>query len=148
MPENKDTKPDFKPPDPSTLVSPWPLGTTATIRALAWPDYSSPKELEHVLSVAEPLFGRNDSCLCLRHDPSVDIPLDDAIAAIEQALTNHPSSKDLNILIIDDKIDRSDWPRVGLSAFCAIQSEASGKGQRAEFINAQKVEIVSIAINI
>lgn len=128
--------------DLAKSLEPWPLGTEAFVRALAWPDYSNQEELQKILDVAEPLFGRDDACLCLRHDRTVDIPLDHAVRAVEDALAAYGRQEELQVLIIDDEIPQGEWVRVGMTAFCAILTTEDTTSVRFQFINAQGVQII------
>ena len=130
------------PEDRTASLEPWPLATEARLRAIAWPDYASEDELRRVLHVVEPLWGRADACLLLRHDEALDGPLDAAVEAVRRALSAFDRRGDLDVLFVDDPIPRADWPRVGVGAFCAILSGAAGAQERAEFIRAQPAELV------
>ncbi len=127
---------------PSPAPAPWPLATEARLRAIAWPDYASEDELRRVLHVVEPLWGRADACLLLRHDAALDGPLDAAVEAMRRALAAFDRPGDLAVLFVDGPIPRADWPRVGVGACCAILSGAGGADERAEFIRAQPAELV------
>lgn len=124
-------------------VEPWPLHTEAMLRVIAWPDYASVDALEKVLRVAEPLYGRKEFCLCLRHDPDVDIPMDEAGANLQKAFERLDQAIDLNVLFIDDAMSREDWPRLGKSVTAALHIIPIPGDIRTEFINALGVEVIT-----
>ena len=123
---------------------PWPLGTSAMLRILAWPDYTEAWQIDKVLQASSRLFGHDDACLCLRYDETIDPPLSQVTENINIQLQNRPEvqteSKDINILIIDDPIPQSDWYRVGLTAFCAVGFLDAPKSIRTQFIQVQHCE--------
>ncbi|MBN2530871.1 MAG: hypothetical protein JXR76_31080 [Deltaproteobacteria bacterium] len=123
---------------------PWPLGTNAMVRILAWPDYTKAEQVRRVLQASSRLFGHDDACLCLRYDASIDPPISQVTEIINSQLQMRPEfrleSKDINILIIDDDIPRDDWYRVGLTAFCAVGLNDENETIRAEFIRKQRCE--------
>ena len=133
--------------DIAKTYEPWPLGTTAMIRILAWPDYTQPEQIRKVLQASSRLFGHDDACLCLRHDASIDPPISQTIENINNQLQLRTEvSQDgleINILIIDDEIPRAEWYRVGLTAFCAVATSTSDD-LRTQFINAQRCEKIHV----
>lgn len=124
--------------------APWPLGTDAMVRILAWPNYSKSSHIQKVLQAARRLFGHEDACLCLRYHSSVDIPLENAVANIETALQSRNEQQEINILIVDDDIPNDQWYRVGLTAFCSIGINEEPQSIRRDFINAQRSEIIFV----
>src|SRR5712671_6312255 len=62
------------------------LATSAPHRLLAWPRYDQTADLDSLARHFGPLLvGRTDVCLCLRHDLTRDVPLADAVRAVEAA---------------------------------------------------------------
>ena len=127
---------------------PWPLGTDAMIRILAWPDYRQPEQIQNVLQAASRLFGHEDACLCLRYDISADPPVAEVVENINAQLQLRPEvtedQQEINILIVDDDIPHSEWYRVGLTAFCAVVTSEASEDIRAQFINVQRCEKIHV----
>ncbi|MBN2714273.1 MAG: hypothetical protein JXX14_00380 [Deltaproteobacteria bacterium] len=127
---------------------PWPLGTDAMVRILAWPDYTQPEEIRKVLQASSRLFGHSDACLCLRHDSSVDPPVSEVVDKINAELQQRPEvterGLEINILIVDDIIPGNEWYRVGLTAFCAVAIKRSTGDIRSQFIDVQRCEKVHV----
>ena len=122
---------------------PWPLSTDANLRVMAWPDYRDIESITRILMVSEPLFNNSDACLCLRHDKQVDIPLDEARQNVEHAFDKLSDRGELNILIVDDPIEKADWPRLGRSVTCVLQTDENIEPIRQEFVDALGVEVIS-----
>jgi hypothetical protein len=91
------------------------LATAAPHRILAWPRYDRATDLETLTKTFGPAFAqRSDVCLCLRHDPAIDVPVADAIAAVETALTKaFGESPPFEVLVVDGPLDGSGWAAVG-----------------------------------
>ncbi|MDJ0764963.1 MAG: class I SAM-dependent methyltransferase [Myxococcota bacterium] len=127
----------------AAATDPWPLSTHAALRVLAWPRYDDIKSIQRVLTVAEPLFGNSDACLCLRHDNAVDIPLVQVEAQLKKACDALNRGDDLNVLIVDDPIAKADLPRLGKSLTCALQTDPDTDPVRDAFIAGLGIEIIS-----
>jgi hypothetical protein len=128
--------------------TPWPMGTDAMVRILAWPDYTSDEQIQKVLQASCRLFDHDDACLCLRYDSRIDPPISQVVNNINIHLQKRPEvrelGQDINILIIDDEIPENEWYRVGLTAFCAIGFESSSDSTRGQFINVQRCEKIYV----
>ena len=127
----------------TATMDPWPLGTGAKLRVVAWPNYNDPESIGRVLMVSEPLFNNSDACLCLRYDKELDIPMDEAKKNLNAAFEKFSDRGELNILMIDDAMEKSDWPRLGKSATCVLQTDEEIDPTRREFIDALGIEIIS-----
>ena len=91
------------------------LATGARHRILAWPRYERAIDLETLARGFGPAFAdRDDVCLCLRHDPGIDIPLADAIAAVSAELTGAlgPDPR-FEVLMVDNPLDDGGWSSLG-----------------------------------
>ncbi len=121
----------------------WPLGTEATLRILAWPKYDDLDSLIRVLTVAEPLYGNPNACLCLRYDPDIDIPYEEATEQLEKAFEKVKRDGDLNVLMLDEPIPKTDWPRLGKAMTCVLQTDPKIDDIHTEFIAAMGIEIIS-----
>jgi hypothetical protein len=87
------------------------LATSACHRLLAWPRYERAIDLDTLVRTFGPAFSdRDDVCLCLRHDPAIDIPLPDAIAAVSAELTRAagPDPR-FEVLMVDNPLDEGGW---------------------------------------
>lgn len=124
-------------------VTPWPLSTDAVLRVLAWPRYDDLESINRVLMVVEPLFDNKNGCLCLRYDPEVDIPYEEAVAQLQRAFESSGRTGDLDVLFIDDKINPADWPRLGKSVSAAIFLDPSPDERHASFFSSLGVEVIS-----
>jgi hypothetical protein len=140
-------RPDKKKPQLSEIAiayTPWPMGTDAMVRILAWPDYTNAEQIQKVLQASCRLFGHDDACLCLRYDARIDPPISQVVENINAQLQKRPEvreqGQDINILIVDDEIPANEWYRVGLTAFCAVGFDSSPENTRDQFINAQRCE--------
>ncbi|MBN2340220.1 MAG: hypothetical protein JXX29_23085 [Deltaproteobacteria bacterium] len=124
----------------ATTYEPWPLGTDAMFRILAWPDYDNPSQLQKVLQASSRLFDNPDGCLILRYDKSLDGSIENVVQRVNTALARRGDQGELNILIVDDDIPESQWYRVGLTAFCAVGFKDDKDSVRHRFIIAQHGE--------
>lgn len=127
----------------AAVVIPWPLSTDAVIRILAWPRYEDLESLKKVLMVAEPLFDNKNGCLCLRHDPEVDIPYEEAVAQLQRAFDTSGRLGDLEVLFVDEKISAEEWPRLGKAVNAAVSLDDDVDARHAAFFAALDVEIIS-----
>lgn len=118
----------------TTSEAPWPLGTSASLRVLAWPDYSSVRDIETHLRIAEPMYGKPDACLCLRYDAGIDPPMSTVQNNLSQAFERLGRDISLNILIVDDAIPSHDSNRLGQAITAAILVDPSLAHPRAKFI--------------
>ena len=133
---------------PNDNMEPWPLATNAILRVLAWPRYDDTESIKRVLTVAEPLFDNQKGCLCLRHDPSHDIPYEQAVSELEIVFDMMGLQGDLEVLFINEPIEEKDWPRLGKSITAMIQVDAYLDEYRQSFVNAlarSDVEIIGVA---
>ncbi len=135
--------------DPSAIaeIEPWPLATNAVLRVLAWPKYDDTESLKRVLMVAEPLFNNQAGCLCLRHDPNHDIPYEEAVRQLELAFGAMDLSGDLEVLFINEALEKEDWSRLGKSVTAVIQVDNVLDEHRQSFINTlakDEVEIIGV----
>ncbi|MFO0982162.1 MAG: hypothetical protein U1E76_10560 [Planctomycetota bacterium] len=80
------------------------------------------------------LADRDDTCLCLRHDQAVDGPFDRALQALENAHARvlGPDT-DLEVLVINEPIDRSQWHRLGQSVHGWLALPSCTQAARADF---------------
>ncbi len=127
----------------ASVSAPWPLSTDAVLRVLAWPRYDDFESIKRVLTVAEPLFNNKNGCLCLRHDPDVDVPYDQAVSQLQSAFDSLNQKVDLEVLFIDEKIDPKDWPRLGKAVNAVINMDETLDATREAFIAALGVEVIS-----
>jgi hypothetical protein len=116
--------------DPPEVEEPFQLATAAPVRLLAWPDYAAPGELASMMRRFGARVADNpEVCLCLRHDPQVD---GDPAAAVEALQRAHDeivgADSSLEVLLIDDPMERDDWVRLG-AATHAVLVLASARAQ-------------------
>ena len=116
--------------DPPDDGGPFQLATAASVRLLAWPDYAQPGELASMMRrFGARLADNPDVCLCLRHDPQID---GDPAAAVEALQSAHDeivgADSSLEVLLIDDPMERDDWARLG-AATHAVLVLASARAQ-------------------
>jgi glycosyltransferase involved in cell wall biosynthesis len=125
-------------------LDPWPLATSADHAVIAWPQWKT-TELEHMLATyGQSLADRDDVCLVLRHDGACDPPLDLARAALVEAYENvfEPTTS-LQVLVLDDALNRADLARVGRSVRAAIALPSSTIDPRSAWLRALNVASVS-----
>jgi glycosyltransferase involved in cell wall biosynthesis len=99
------------------------LATQAAHRIVMWPRYDSPADLQALATELAPALvarGHADVCLCLRHDQGLDIPLDQAVRALEGAFARTPGADAIEVLIVDDPLDREGWEALGRAATAAL----------------------------
>ncbi|HXI57322.1 MAG TPA: glycosyltransferase [Polyangia bacterium] len=125
---------------PSAIAAPSSpsLATAATHRILAWPRYDRAADLEALCKGFGPaLLDGNDVCLCLRHDRTQDIPLDEAARAVESAFSRAlgPEAA-LEVLIVDDSLDDAGWVALGQSVTGVIALPSSQEPGRASRLGA------------
>ena len=115
-------------PEPGPMT----LATQAPHRVLAWPRYDSDAQLQGLAACARPLAQRADVCLCLRHDPSCDPPLDRVketlMRILGEALGDNPA---LEVLIVDNPLTPKQWPQLGHQATCMVQFGDESPTQKA-----------------
>ncbi len=127
----------------AAVDGPWPLATDASLRVLAWPQYDDLDSIVRVLTVAEPLYGNKDACLCLRYVGEIDIPYEQATEQLSKAFDRVDREGDLNVLIVDDIIPKEDWPRLGKAVTCVLQTDPTIDDIHTEFISALGIEVIS-----
>ena len=122
--------------NPNAVVTdePWPLATSAILRVLAWPMYDNVDSIKRILTVAEPLFDNQSGCLCLRHDPEVDIPYEQAVARLQQAFEEMGLTGDLEVLFVTEAMSAAEWPRLAKSMTAMIQVENVLDDVRKSFV--------------
>ena len=123
---------------------PWPLVSNAKTIAVAWPRYDSAADLEVLMAGYGRMFLDNpDTCLALRHDPAHDLPIESAMAAVTW-MFNKVLGEDANleVLVIDDAMNPSQWHRLGRSVTSSLVLPSSHAcDTRAEFISTMGAEI-------
>lgn len=93
--------------------SPWPLGTRASRRVLAWPDWSSEDALAALLGgVGRALARAGDSTLVLRFDPTRDGDADAALARLAAAGERALPDVALDVLLVDERMDDAAFARL------------------------------------
>lgn len=124
---------------------PFPLGTEAPGRVLAWPRYDRDEDLEHLKNTfGQVLMNSNGLCLCLRHDPKQDGPLEDAVARIEACLAPllEPETG-VEVLLVDNTLDDVDVGRLGSAVDCIIDLAANSDRSRNDFFGRLGRTVVS-----
>lgn len=115
----------LSPPAPADAVQtpePMALRTEAQKRVLAWPRYDVDAELETLLSEYGPILCTGASvCLCLRHDPAVDVPLEDAIERLQSVYARILGDRELEVLLVDDHLGQDQLPALGQAVLATIE---------------------------
>ncbi len=107
---------------PTLTPEPMALRTDAQQRFLAWPRYDVDAELETLLGEYGPVLCTSDSvCLCLRHDPAVDVPLGDAIERLQSVYTRVLGDRELEVLVVDDPLGLDQLPALGQAVLATIE---------------------------
>jgi hypothetical protein len=124
-------------------IAPWPIASEAPVKVLVWPKYDSAEDLEILFGgYAKMFIGNNDYCLALKHDESIDIPMEAAMAAVSKAFDRLiGTNMDLNVLIINDKMTIADASALGMSVQGALALPSCENRVRAEFIQAMCCEV-------
>ncbi|MEE8467394.1 MAG: glycosyltransferase, partial [Planctomycetota bacterium] len=119
-------------------LAPWPLGTEAPLRVLAWPRYDRDDDLRHLAETyADSLLATEGVCLCLRHDPERDGPLEEAVTRVEAALgTVVREGRVLDVLLVDDALNPDDLTRLGQAVTCVLDVTGGDDPERVEFLRA------------
>ncbi|MEE8557423.1 MAG: hypothetical protein V3T14_06005 [Myxococcota bacterium] len=73
---------------------------------MVWPRFDSYDDLRDLgARFLNPLAQREDTCICIRHDPDYDGPIEDAIAAIDGTLAKELGDEtQLEIVVVNDPI--------------------------------------------
>ncbi len=118
------------------VAEPWPLATEAALRVLAWPDYQSPDELDHLLSVVgKAIAARDDACLCLRLDPNTDGTVVEASRALREAHQRALGEEDdLEVLLVAEPMSGAEWARLAAAVQAVVVLPSSREGHRAGFL--------------
>jgi SAM-dependent methyltransferase len=132
-----------------TTVPPAPRGrlrlaTAARVRTLAWPRYDDPADLDRLFGRYAALHAeREDVCLCLRHDPALDVPLEQAVVAVDEAYRRllGPGTR-IDLLVVDDALDAEGWRELGRQVTCAVRLPSSEEPERAEILSLLGVPLV------
>jgi hypothetical protein len=83
-------------------AEPWPLATDAPWRVLAWPHWRAGGDLKFILGDLGPELAAAHACLCLRHDPELDGPIDAARARLKKiAVRKLRRGVDLEMMFVD-----------------------------------------------
>jgi SAM-dependent methyltransferase len=125
----------------------FPLSTDATTRVLAWPDYSDPAELDILFErFGSVLAGREDACLCLRHDAAIDVSDTEAAAALTAAHKRVLGEETLlSILLVNDPLTGDDWRNLGDAVDCIALLPSSSESPRAQCLTRTRARTVSTA---
>ncbi|MBL8861664.1 MAG: hypothetical protein JNK02_06590 [Planctomycetes bacterium] len=130
-------------------AAPWPLSTAADRRALAWPVWER-EELAALLADAPAALAAvgGAPALCLRHDAQHDGPLEVALAALAEAADALPDSEaQLEVLVVDDRIEPDELPRLGRAVDLWIDLASSERPERARFRAALGLELARHAVS-
>lgn len=124
---------------------PWPLATNAPYRLFAWPRYDSAEELSQLFEQFGPYL-QNDPhlCLCLRYDPQHDGPPRAATALLQETATRVLGDNcRLTLLLVNESLAPSDWPRLGAAVNCVVALPSARREPRAACIEAMQAPLVS-----
>lgn len=126
-------------------LEPFPLGTDASLRYLAWPDYGSEVDLDALFDTwGRRLESRGDACLVLVHDPATDGAVDHAKALVEASAERHLGDGcGLQIVFLSDRILETDLPRLGRSVHAALLLPGSEPARRRRFLERLRVPLVT-----
>ena len=115
-----------------------PLATGATHRLLAWPRYDVEQELDRLfVEVGRAIAGRDDTCLCLRHDEAVDGPLPRAVERLQQAYDRQlREGERVEVLMVTEPLDPRELAKLGRSvdAVVRLADDAQIGPERSEFL--------------
>ncbi len=108
------------------------LATAARHRYLAWPRYDRAADLDALArTFGGTLAERRDVCLCLRHDATIDIPVDAAITALNAAFAAALGDKvEIEVLLVDNALDEAAWRLLGASVTGVLSLPSSAEPQR------------------
>ncbi len=121
----------------------WRLATRAARRTLAWPRYDLPGDLERLFGRFAALHVGRDCCLCLRHDLTVDGPIENAIRAIEAAYLRFLGPETpIELLMVDDAFDDQGWAALGRELTCVLALPSSNDPCRRERLEALGLPII------
>ncbi len=145
-----------KTPKPEPATKPWPLSTKAQYVVLAWPRYDSvqkdsvPKDLELLLTEYAPVLRQVEGCcLALRHDPELDGPLQSAVEGLQKAQAQFgPATDPLELLLVNDRMNAQQWPRLGQAVHCVVQLPSGSGGQRQAFASGVGAPVVHSAAEL
>jgi len=121
-------------------VEPWPIRCSARIRLMAWPAYRSAADLTRLLHThRRRLVNRDGICLCLRFDPEVDGPKDEVLKILNAVYPQVLGESDLRVILLDEEVAESSWPRLGAAVHALIDLPSSGSGIRKSFSEAMTI---------
>jgi len=130
--------------------TPWPLATQASVRVLAWPDFTSDEELEGLLREFGPaIAARDDLCLCIRLDPVVDGSVVEASNALREAHESALGTQgELEILLVAEALTGADWGRLVRSVHAIVALPSSETGRRAEILGSIELPVLRVAADL
>jgi GT2 family glycosyltransferase len=118
----------------ASSASPWPLAVDRPFRLLAWPRWDDESELAHALATAADPRLPVAPLLCLRHDATIDGPLEVARARLQRVSESAlPAGRDVDALIVAEPIAPHELPRLGRAVSGALLFDSSESGERARF---------------
>jgi GT2 family glycosyltransferase len=113
---------------------PWPLASAASVKLLAWPDWSDDGELAAIVALADDARLAAPPCLVLRFDRSCDGDLAAAVARFERACAARPAgAPELDVVVVDEPLPPEAFPRLGRAVACALLLPSSFRGERQRF---------------
>lgn len=118
------------------VPEPWPLATEAKHRLLAWPRYDSPAELDRLVGeFGRELARRGDVCLLLRHDETIDGPVDEAVRRLTEAYErNLPPSQALEVLLLTEPVPEHELARLACAVDAVLELVEPSSDPRARFL--------------
>lgn len=116
----------------------WPLATQAAQKFIAWPRYDTNEDIEQLFRAwGSELINHPDRCLCLRHDPSCDGDMQEAIARVSQVFESVIGpGQDLELLIVDGEMTPEDLPVLGRAITAVFELPAATGTERETFAKA------------
>ncbi len=94
----------------------WPISSEATVRLLAWPDWTDPQALHELMRRVRPLASEPFAALLLCFDTRVDGERDAAIANLQRAFTAQlPGDATLEVVLEESSLGPNEIVRLGRS---------------------------------
>jgi hypothetical protein len=125
--------------DTESVIESWPLASDASWRVVAWPNWRTGGDLSWIFREIGPALAKRNACLCLRHDPEIDGPLENAKARLDDVMRGDAVASRPRVAIINGITTEEGWSEIGESIDAKIGFRNSADSPRRAPIEGLRV---------